>query len=221
MKKKKYLVYNKMVYRRRYRKKGVRPKRKARTYKRSLMRMPRKISNRAATFRREFMLSPIVDNAAGQGLVFSFNPTTDLPGLAEYQALWDQIKIHKILYTFEPWFAVSNVQSAAPVQRMCRYVHDFDDGTNLGTTEQLYLDYANCKSRTLNGSARPFTIPLYPLVRVSTVGAGSMLKKPGYFDIDVAMPTFYGIKMFVPYLATGTTIANVRCTVVFSCRNSR
>lgn len=210
-----------MVYRRRYRKKGVRPKRKTRTYRRSLMRMPKLISNRAVTFRREVMLSTINDNAAGQGLVYSFNPTTDLPGLAEYQALWDQIKIHKVLYTFEPTFAVSNVQSSAPAQYFCRYVHDYDDGTSLGTTEQLYLDYANCKSRSLNGSARPFTIPLYPLVRVSTVGAGSMLKKPGYFDINSAMPTFYGIKMFVPYMATANVIAKVRCTIIFSCRNSR
>lgn len=213
-----------MVYQRRYRKKGIRPKRKSRMYKRgyrSMVRQPKLISNRAATFRREVMLADIVDNAAGQGLVYSFNPTTDLPGLAEYQALWDQIKIHKILFTFEPFFAMSNSQATAPSQRMCRYVHDYDDGTSLGTNEQLYLDYANCKSRSLNGSGRPFTIPLYPLVRVSTVGAGSMLKKPGYFDINSAMPTFYGIKMFVPYQSTASLVAKVRCTIVFSCRNSR
>lgn len=213
----------------RYRRRNVRPRRPARMAKRRytrgkrvFVRKGRLPSKAIHIFRRQYAATSILEGAAAQNLVYNFNPTTDFPGLAEYQTLYDQIKIHSIQWTFEPIFNPTNASGVAPQQRWVRYVHDFDDATPL-TTQQQYFDYANCQSRNIV-SPRPFSIKLYPLMQMSGIGGvGANLKRAGWLDIDAAMPTFNSIKMFVPLtgVTVGSGICVVRVSVTFSCRSTK
>lgn len=212
-----------MAYRR-YRKRGIRPRRKARVARRS-QRMPRRmmgrtrISRQIHNFRELIILSDIVDPGTLSTSGYFYNMSFDwsqIPQIAQYTNLYDQIKINKLKWFIEPYIQPSNASSAAtPLQKWARVVWDYDDATSI--TEAQALQYANVKSHNFGYK---FSVGCYPKIKSEVYSGAYKIVSPGFMDLQATSPTFQCAKMVYPSLGyTGSNaIARVRLEVDFSCR---
>lgn len=216
-----------MAYRR-YRKKGIRPRRKSRMMSRRYSRLPRRYPSRKysrdiAWMRKEFLLDPWLASAAGgvgKALTFQFS---QIPEIATMQALYDQIIVKKIVVTFEPLFDASNSipsSGSTPARTFLRFAHDYNDGV-APTSEQEVLNYSNCKSYS---SGKPFRVVLYPRILAQSYNGGLKSVKPGFVDLNATAPVMYGIKAWYntdPWFGAGYPFMKVRCSMVFGLRNAQ
>lgn len=219
-----------MAYRR-YRKRGVRPRRKTRVARRMTRRMPRRIRrNRVSSqihyFRKQF-IPPAQSGGVNQGKVFNlgggqilsyFFNWNQIPSISEYTSLFDEIKIKKVKWIFEPYYQPSNTGNVGPTQNECRVIWDNDGLSPSVTTENGFLEYSNCKSHNMG---YVFSTTLYPKVKSEVYNGSYKMVKPGFMDLQAASPDFLGVYVYVP----DTGIENmwlfkVRCDVIFACRKS-
>lgn len=220
-----------------YRRRNVRPRRYTRRVARrpvyrKPMRMYRKISNRSLVVRKEMLGSVITGSATAQNLVYApalYSPSGWNFDLGNLVAEYDMIKVHKFIFTLEPY---QNESSVAPIEYM-RVVHDYNDVTAL-TAESDYLAYGNCKSYALTRN-RPIRIVLYPKISQFAISgtsatAATFLKsvKPGWLNTTgvgtsgLGLMQFMGVKLFVPaYASMASPLFNVRITLVASLKNNK
>lgn len=218
------------------RRKSVRPfraMRKARMYRSVGLRsfgttvgrfIGRKISNAVHTFRKEVQMPALFETSADQHLAYQFT-ANQLPEWPQFQEIYDQYMIKKVVLTFEPQWSGSNTNAVAPFQRWIRIVHDYDDATPLAA-ETDYLEYTNCKSR-LASQPRTIRTVLYPKVlKPAYILGGSFQTQPaksGWLDTDSYTVPHLGLKVFTPTLGltNGYVMYRVRATFILKFKNSR
>lgn len=217
------------------RRKTVRPfraMRKARMYRSVGLRkygamvgrfIKRNVSNQIHTFRKQIMLSSIIDTGSDQHLTYQFN-LDQLSDEVDFQNMYDAYKIVKILLTLEPLWTGSNSTGVAPTQRWMRIVHDYDDVTPL-TQESQYLEYGGCKSKSMT-SPRVIKIPLYPKIQQFVQATSTSVLRPvspGWIPTVSDTVEHLGLKLFVPtvYLGSNQPLFRVRATFVVKCKNTK
>lgn len=194
-----------------------------RMQRRMTRRIPRRVSQQVHYFRKQFIPTAtsggqnqgfVVNITGGQILQYFFN-WSQIPTLSEYTGLFDEIKIQKIIWIFEPYYQPSNTGNTGPTQNMCRVIWD-NDSTTAPTTENGFLEYSNCRSHNMG---KPFAVTLYPKVRSQVFNGAYKMVKPGFMDLQASSPDFYGVNMFVPDVGISNLwLFKVRCNVVFACR---
>lgn len=223
------LPINKMAYRR-YRKRGVRPRRKSRyqqrrkVYKRS-MRMPRQISNRVLMIRKQ-RLMPAITGGGIADLFYNaaYTTTFDLNNaawdLSALQGQFEQIKAYKFIVSLEP---LQNQSSSAVPNAYIRRVIDNQD-QNAYLTEAQYLANADCKSHGVQAN-KTITFVVYPKSNLQqSFGTASTLKacNPGWVNTTLPqMPGFIPPHVFIPTGTAGVGMFNVRVTAIVGFKHNK
>lgn len=172
-------------------------------------------------------LSLITAAATPQNLSYSFN-LRDVVNAVDFTALYDMYRINKVTIFLERfWNSTGDAVAAQPNNRKIRVVHDYNDN-NLLTTEDQYLEYANCKSYNVvgNGTAK---IVLYPkLAQVienvgGTQGFNAVPSNKVWLNTTDDQIPHFGIKMFIPQdiQAPGVPLLFVRVKFDLSFKNSK
>lgn len=218
-----------MAYRR-YRKRGVRPRRKTRVqqrrkvYKRS-MRMPRQMSNKVLMIRKQ-RLMPAITGGGIADLFFSAGYTTafDLTqaawDLTALQGQFEQIKAYKFIVSLEP---LQNQSSSAVPNAYIRRVIDNQQQTGY-LTEADYLANADCKSHGVQAN-KTITFIVYPKSNLSQTFGGVTTvnsRNPGWVNTGaIQMPNLLAPHVFIPAGTAGVGMFNVRITAIVGFKHNK
>lgn len=218
-----------MAMYRRYRRKGVRPRRAARVAKRTYRKRytrKRQMSSRVVMIRKERLMPVIVGSAAGIPDLFfnaSYTSAFDLNNagfdLSALQGQFELMKAYKFIVTMEPLLDQS---SAANPQCYVRKV--LDPGGVAYTTEAQYLANADCKSHTAI-AGRSFRYIVYPKSNLNQSWNGVNTYKPvspGWVQSTTAqLPSLIPPHVFIPPWTVGVTQFNVKITAIVGFKNNK
>lgn len=178
-------------------------------------------------FRVSYLVTTWVGGGSGSFAHLAYAPTlADIPGVATFQAMFDQYRIFRCDFKFEPGFTgndtngtpgVPNVMSPF-INSYVRCVKDYDDTVPL-TSENDYFEYDNLISFPVFGKGR--TVSVYPRMKLDNDGNNDISFHPKWIDTDNINVPHYGIKCYAPISnsTTGYTEMRVVCSVIFACKN--
>jgi len=167
-----------------------------------------------------------------QGMGFVFTPssvvaantsvqgTYGVPNYIDISALWDRVKIEKIVMEVFPknQDPINNSgNSATPV---CYYASDYTDVSN--TTLNIIQQQGDCKTWHANSAGtEPLVYTCYPkfqtLVQYTTT-LSSFQPQRGYVVSDTAIP-HYGIRWAIDNNLIGSGVLNFVFTFHYACKN--
>lgn len=188
-----------------------------------------KSCKKPVNFKCTYLVTQWVGGGVGAFGHFAYAPKlADLPNAAEYVALFDQYKIRKCVFTFEPCFTgndINGIVNAGPANAMSpfigsyiRVVKDYDDSVIL-TSEDDYFEYDNLISFPCFGKSKKIT--LYLKIKLDADGLQDISSKPPWIDLDNINVDHFGIKTYAPITNTVSQYIECRviCTIYFSCKN--
>lgn len=187
----------------------------------------RALTHKPVYFSSTYQVATILAGGAGTVGNYAYNTVlSSIPNYAEYQALFDQYRIKKLVFRFEPVFTdntdAGGAGAATPANPyVCGYmriVKDYDDSIAL-TQESQYLQYDNLISKPVMGKS--FKVIVYPKMKLTTGGNTDVSVTPRWIDLDNVNVNHYGIKVYSPVtnLPIGYFETRIYCTVYFECKN--
>lgn len=220
-----------MAYRRRTRRRIVRPYRARRRYSRRLgFRRRSRLSSyrryQVHHFKRSVQFDGIQGNAAygpfAGAKTFTFNA---LPNATEFTHLYDQYKINFISYKFKlmnapeaqlPAWNASNYPTLT-------YVIDRDDASTPGSLTEL-LQYGSSKQIVLRPN-RWAAIKFKPSVNIpvyrTNLTSAYTPARPRFIDCNTTDVPHYGVKFVIDNLQNTSYVVQVEATYWFTCRETR
>lgn len=210
--------------------------------------VPRGIRMRHHTFKQVFypgtgsvsvsgMTYPTAGNLLGpttgggvDGSFSIFFQIADLPQVASFSALFDEYKVNKVVYKFDPVvqstsYTALNTDTADPYQvQYLNTVIDFDDATTIATIGAM-MEYESFKKTTPGRKTVRVFVPSISneLYRTGggTIGYGRKSKQ--WIDMAYTDVPHYGIKGYVDHYNTKQVQQHwkVTCTVYLSFRQVR
>lgn len=155
---------------------------------------------------------------------------SQLPDFASYQTVFDQYRINRLTFHFEPCYSkndVNGVINAGPVFSMTpilnRYTTcciDYDDDMPVASEAEI-LQYNTMSRHPSCGDA--WTVSFEPRFKMDTgAGLDDVVVKPTWIDLDNVSVKHYGMKYYIPVcnFLQNFEVLRVVCTVDFSVRNS-
>lgn len=196
----------------------------------------RKLARQVHSFKRTAYLGTSTATISAAGIAtpiatahsFQLN---QLPGVAEFQSLFDQYKITgaKISYTPAASEGILTPQASASAALGYSRVHsviDYDDAS-APTSEDQLLEYGSHKSTAPFQTHTRYIKPkvLHEIYR-SAVTTAYAPRSSTYLDLTNADVPHYGVKVWVSapntFFGTANTISyKVYMTLYFTCKNTR
>lgn len=161
---------------------------------------------------------------------FSFS---NIPNFAEYAAVFDQVKLTGLKFTYRPRYTDVEAAGAGTTGAPTAYAHVIIDpqstlipsGVYGAGTLNVLLENGNCKTYTLN---RPFSIYYKPKVLMQAFGGGTagVVKSAPYFRTTDTNASHRGHHIYVQQnnfsaSANANIILDVFVTAYMTLKNTR
>lgn len=177
------------------------------------------------SFKRTYFYENLLQEAGGNMSHAYTVKLSDLPDYSEFTNLFDQYRIRKVIFRFEPTFDINDMQNAGSYSlKYVRSVIDKNDNTPY-STEAMYFQHDTMRSHAPNRVfTRTINLPsVAGMVYNGGVSTAYIQENDKWVDMSNPSVPHYGLKVWVSTtgLATNTLLYRVIVTVYFQCKHMK